>query len=123
MHNYAAGTFAVLLAIGWLLEVTPEQVRAAPYRRLALWGAALASLAYVQYQLIFVVTACVLALALATALDHGRHERVLSPQRLATMGAAFGLVCLPALAYVALRNLHGVNWNAGPSQEFLFSWD
>ncbi len=121
MHNYAAGTFAVLLAIGWSLAITPERVRLASYASLALLGAALGSLVYVQYQLIFVGTACLLALAWAT-LAQGRGERA-PLLRLAAIGAAFALVCLPGVVYIALKDLAGVSWNAGPTQQFLFSWD
>lgn len=118
MESYTIGVLSATLLLLCLFRYLD---RPSPTTRdLIQLGAAAACLSYTQYQIIFLVPGLFAAIFLAWWRKR-RPAMQLTKQALVT-GLSYGLLVLPLYTnYLSKLASRGINWNAGPKQEYLFA--
>ncbi len=119
MESYSIGVFAAV----WVLILLISGMRRGNFslKKLLTAFAGMALLSYMQYQVIFLTPAFALALLAYHLLTDRIHWREII-LNLLIGGALYGLLIFPE--YHSFIHFHasfkppGLNWNAGPSQEF-----
>ena len=120
MSSYAIGVFAVTV----ILYILMKGMKLREYSAVHLAGLAafLALLSYGQYQVVFIVAAFFAAFAFAYLLKKKPWKSLL--EDFFILGITYAVLTAPLYFLFLKRHSHrGINWNAGPNNEYLFSFD
>lgn len=120
MSSYAIGVFAVTVILYMLMK--GMKLREYSAAHLAGLAAVLSLLSYGQYQTLFIAAAFFAAFAFAYILKKKSWKSLL--EDFFILGITYAVLTAPLYFLFLKRHSHrGINWNAGPNNEYLFSLD
>lgn len=117
MENYAAATFGGMVLVYLVMRL--DAAAQAFFEHRILLGSFLGGLTALQYQLAILVFAFLVTMVVSMKRRYPSWNAALSTQipTVIAAGAVFSVVTLPYLFFMWKGSL---NWNVGPSQEFLY---